>query len=53
VFQPDGYDLTFAEMQKEEKNEISHRRRALDKVKAHFYEYNYVPKMVDSPNGST
>ncbi|CAM6041046.1 unnamed protein product [Sphagnum compactum] len=53
VFQPDGYDLTFAEMQKEEKNEISHRRRALDKVKAHFYKYNYVPKMVDSPNGST
>ncbi|CAM6018144.1 unnamed protein product [Sphagnum balticum] len=53
VFQPDGYDLTFAEMQKEEKNEISHRRRALDKVKAHFYECNYVPKMVDSPNGST
>ncbi|CAK9194527.1 hypothetical protein BDL97_10G050700 [Sphagnum fallax] len=53
VFQPDGYDLTFAEMQKEEKNEISHRRRALDKVKAHFYEYNYVPKVVDSPNGST
>ncbi|CAK9194256.1 unnamed protein product [Sphagnum troendelagicum] len=53
VFQPDGYDLTFAEMQKEEKNEISHRRRALDKVKAHFYEYNYVPKVVDSPSGST
>ncbi|KAL2641874.1 hypothetical protein R1flu_009461 [Riccia fluitans] len=43
VFQPDGYSLTFAEMPKEEKNKISHRRRALDKVREHFYEKDYVP----------
>jgi len=52
VFQPDGYDLTFAEMLKEEKNKISHRRRALDKVKAHFYDYNYVPRAVDPASDS-
>lgn len=34
LFQPDGYDLTFAEMPPEAKNEISHRRRALDAVRA-------------------
>ncbi|KAG6544647.1 hypothetical protein Mapa_013952 [Marchantia paleacea] len=43
VFQPDGYDMTFAEMKKEEKNKISHRRRALDKVREHFYENDYAP----------
>jgi XTP/dITP diphosphohydrolase len=30
LFQPDGYDLTFAEMPPNVKNEISHRRKALD-----------------------
>lgn len=39
-------------MLKEEKNKISHRRRALDKVKAHFYDYNYVPRTVDSASDS-
>jgi len=34
LFRPDGYDQTFAEMPLEEKNEISHRRRALDAVRA-------------------
>ncbi len=32
IFQPDGYDITFAEMTMEEKNNISHRARALDKM---------------------
>ena len=32
VFQPDGYDITFAEMGMEEKNKISHRGRAMDKL---------------------
>ncbi|XP_042057878.1 inosine triphosphate pyrophosphatase [Salvia splendens] len=41
VFQPDGYDQTYAEMPKEEKNKISHRYRALAQVKAHFAEANY------------
>jgi len=34
VFQPDGYDKTFAEMPREEKNKISHRRIAELKFKA-------------------
>lgn len=32
VFQPDGYDRTFAQMSLEEKNTISHRSRALAKM---------------------
>ncbi len=32
VFQPDGYDRTFAQMSLEEKNAISHRSRALAKM---------------------
>ena len=31
VFQPDGYDQTFAELSPETKNEISHRGRAIQK----------------------
>lgn len=31
VFRPEGHDKTFGEMNKDLKNEISHRRRALDK----------------------
>lgn len=31
IFQPDGYDKTFAELDAEEKNKISHRGRALEK----------------------
>lgn len=33
VFIPEGYDKTFAVMTGEEKNSISHRRRAIDKMK--------------------
>ncbi|KAI6152417.1 inosine triphosphate pyrophosphatase-like protein [Pisolithus tinctorius] len=36
VFQPVGFDKTYAEMSKEEKNIISHRYRALDKLKAYL-----------------
>lgn len=32
IFEPEGYDITFAEMDKEEKNKISHRGRALRKL---------------------
>ncbi|WKS94542.1 RdgB/HAM1 family non-canonical purine NTP pyrophosphatase [Riemerella columbina] len=32
IFVPEGYTKTFAEMAPEEKNAISHRRRALDKL---------------------
>jgi XTP/dITP diphosphohydrolase len=34
VFLPDGYDRTFAEMTTDEKNQISHRARALAKLVA-------------------
>ncbi|KZV34850.1 Inosine triphosphate pyrophosphatase [Dorcoceras hygrometricum] len=42
IFQPDGYDQTYAEMAKEEKNKISHRSRALALVKSHFAEAGYI-----------
>lgn len=32
VFQPDGYDVTFAEMSMEQKNQISHRAIAMRKL---------------------
>ncbi|SAL99095.1 hypothetical protein [Absidia glauca] len=36
VFQPEGFDQTYAEMPKDIKNTISHRFRALEKLKAYF-----------------
>ncbi|XP_049866106.1 inosine triphosphate pyrophosphatase [Pectinophora gossypiella] len=36
IFQPEGYDKTYGELPKEEKNKISHRYRALEKLKKHF-----------------
>eukprot|EP00842_Homolaphlyctis_polyrhiza_P003769 jgi/Hompol1/4393/HPOL_007082-RA len=38
VFQPDGFDQTYAEMSLELKNTISHRFKALEKVKAFLAE---------------
>lgn len=32
IFQPDGYEITFAEMSLDEKNKISHRARAMEKL---------------------
>ena len=32
IFQPEGYDITFAEMSMDEKNRISHRARAVEKL---------------------
>lgn len=36
IFEADGFDKTFAEMTKEEKNSISHRGRSLEKLKEYF-----------------
>ncbi|KAH0928885.1 hypothetical protein HID58_014612 [Brassica napus] len=47
VFQPDGYDQTYAEMAKEEKNKISHRYKSLAMVKSHFKEAGYVFQTTD------
>ena len=33
IFQPDGYEMTFGEMDRWEKNKISHRARAVAKLK--------------------
>ncbi|XP_037090289.1 inosine triphosphate pyrophosphatase-like [Pollicipes pollicipes] len=35
-FQPEGYNQTYAEMEKDVKNTISHRRRALSRLREHF-----------------
>ena len=37
-FQPDGFDLTYAEMDKSVKNSISHRYRALKEMQEYFLE---------------
>jgi XTP/dITP diphosphohydrolase len=34
LFVPDGYDKTFAQLSQEEKNSISHRAKALEKLEA-------------------
>ncbi len=39
LFQPDGYDRTFAQMTTEEKNAVSHRARAVRKLAAFLHEY--------------
>lgn len=36
IFLPDGHEQTYAEMSKEDKNAISHRYRALQKLSAFF-----------------
>jgi len=38
IFMPEGYDRTFAEMTAEEKNAISMRRMAAEKLKSHLEE---------------
>ena len=37
LFIPDGYDKTFAQMSTEEKNEVSHRARAVRKLAAYLH----------------
>lgn len=40
VFEPDGYNQTYAELPKIEKNKISHRFKALDKFRMYFMDKN-------------
>jgi len=42
IFQPDGYDKTFAEMTSEEKNRISMRRKAIEQLKVVLCEKNLI-----------
>lgn len=39
-FQPDGYTQTYAEMDANDKNKISHRKRAVEEMKKFFVEDN-------------
>ncbi|EFA80359.1 inosine triphosphate pyrophosphatase [Heterostelium album PN500] len=41
VFQPDGFNETYAEMDKTIKNTISHRHRSLEKVKQYLFANGY------------
>lgn len=36
IFMPDGFDKTYGEMTKEEKNKISHRFKAIESLRDHF-----------------
>jgi XTP/dITP diphosphohydrolase len=40
IFQPDGYEQTFAEMTLDEKNKISHRAKAIEKLVNHLFRKN-------------
>ncbi|ONM06091.1 Inosine triphosphate pyrophosphatase [Zea mays] len=48
VFQPDGFEQTYAEMPKSVKNNISHRGKALALVKEHFASASYTVQSNDS-----
>ena len=45
VFQPEGFEKTYAELPKEIKNTISHRYKALDQVRAYFMKQAAKEKM--------
>lgn len=43
LFIPEGYDATFGEMRREEKNQFSHRRRSLEKFSQWYKDKNSIP----------
>ncbi len=42
IFQPDGFDQTYAELQKEVKNKISHRYRAVAQLIEYLKENDHI-----------
>ena len=50
IFEPDGFTKTYAEMEKEEKNKISHRFKSLDKLKQYLKENhdNFKAKIIEA-----
>ena len=42
IFLPDGYNKTYGELTSEEKNNISHRKRAILKMIDYLKENNYI-----------
>lgn len=54
VFQPDGYSETYAQMDKGVKNTISHRYRALDKLRTYLQQQATTHGMVSpsAPGGT-
>jgi len=44
-FQPVGYDKTYAEMTADEKNAISHRKRAIEAMRDHFINTTTMPSI--------
>merc|ERR1712137_1477145 len=48
IFLPDGFDKTYAEMDSDTKNTISHRGRALEKLKKYFTDNQLHSKQCDA-----
>ncbi len=40
IFEPEGYNVSFAELSLEEKNQLSHRSRAIDKMLTFLEQFN-------------
>ena len=53
VFQPDGFDQTYAEMTAEEKNGISHRGKALDALREYLMQRDNNPRSPDTKKPRT
>ena len=52
VFQPEGYDVTYAEMDKAEKNKISHRYRSLAALQKFLQDTPEAARGVKRPAGA-
>lgn len=52
IFQPDGHEQTYAEMDKAVKNKVSHRFKALDLLRDHFYSVAAGTATNDNSNGT-